>query len=383
MAKRRLVASVLAAAVFLVLLAACSSPQQTTAPSSTTDSQPEASGSGQAESPAPSPGKYDDTVLKGTGEVVISTWGGKQTEAHTAAFFDPFLEVSGIKVVPATSPGYGEIKAMVESGNIQWDIVDLESFPYFAGVKEGWYEPIDYSLVDVSTMPQDWVQPYGVPTFVFGYIVGARAEAFPDGAPQTWAEFWDVERFPGPRSLQNYPVGNLEFALLADGVKPEDLYPLDVDRAFRKLDEIKPYVKVWWESFAQPAQLLADGEVDLATAYNGRLVDLIEKGLDIELVWTTGFKSWGYWSILKGAPNKENAMKFLAFAARPEQQAAEAMNIAYGPPSPEAFQYIPEERAKMLPTHPDHADKMFTLDERWWADHLDPILERWRDWLLK
>lgn len=316
-------------------------------------------------------------------EVIVSTWGGHQTYAHKTSYFDPFTAETGIRVTPTTMPLFGRVKAMMESGNIEWDVVDLESFSYFQGVKNGYYVPLDYSMIPTKGQKKRYLQKYGAPTSFYSVILAYRKQSYPKGGnPKNWKEFWDVKNFSGRRSLQNYPVGNLEFALLADGVPPEKIYPLDIDRAFRKLDEIKPHIAVWWEAFGQPAELLANGEIDLTSSFNGRINDIQNKEIQAGIVWNGGYVDVGYWSILKGARNVKNAMKFIAFSKRPINEALAANIIAYGPSGSEASKYIPPERARELPTYEKNWKVLIKLDQEWWAENLDKMLERWRSWMI-
>src|SRR5690606_10145614 len=155
----------------------------------------------------------------------------------------------GIKVITTSPTDFGKLRAMVESGNVEWTATELDVETADLAGEMGLLEPIDLSVVDLSEYPEEAKHEYWLPRGAYATALGYRTDAFPNGEhPRTWAEFWDVERFPGPRALRNHPIDNLEFALMADGVAPEDLYPLDMERAFRKLDEIKPHITVWWES---------------------------------------------------------------------------------------------------------------------------------------
>ena len=125
-----------------------------------------------------------------------------------------------------------------------------------------------------------------------------------------------MKKFPGPRSLRNHPVDNLEAALMADGVAKDKLYPIDVDRAFKKLDQIQPHINVWWTTGQQPAQLLVDKEVVLATGWNGRFYDLIRKEAPLAIEWNGGILKQGSWVVPKGAKDQYWAMKMLAADVR-------------------------------------------------------------------
>ncbi|MFQ5939446.1 MAG: extracellular solute-binding protein, partial [Alphaproteobacteria bacterium] len=211
----------------------------------------------------------------------------------------------------------------------------------------------------------------------------------PEQAAKTWADFWNVDKFPGARSLRRSPRSNLEFARLADGAPLDRIYdllrtPEGVDRAFRKLDEIKPYVKKWWEAGAQPPQLLADGEVAYATAYNGRIYDAnVKEGQNFKVVWTGHNYTLDLYVIPKGSPNKELALKFIAFSLRPDRQAAMTDHISYGPVATAAIPLINPKVLPHLPNAPENFEQALLVDEEFWTENLEPLTERFEAWLAQ
>jgi putative spermidine/putrescine transport system substrate-binding protein len=214
-------------------------------------------------------------------EIVINIDGGSNLEALKETMFNPFEKATGHKLIYDEGANYAKLRAMVKSGNVEWDIAEAWSQDLVEILsREGVLEPIDYNIVGNGMhgvyrkdLYEEFLHPYGVADGFYTSLIGYNAEKFLEGkGPTGWKDFWDVEKFPGPRALQSGPWNNLEFALVADGVPPEELYPLDVDRAFQVLDRIKPHVKVWWTSGAQPVQLLTDKEVDMTSIWNGRLL---------------------------------------------------------------------------------------------------------------
>ena len=169
---------------------------------------------------------------------------------------------------------------------------------------------------------------------------------------------------------------------MADGVAPEDLYPLDVDRAFAKLDEIKEHIDVWWTGGAQSSQLLQSGEVDMLAGWNARLQSAIDTGAPAKLVWDQGLYSIEGWGLPKGGPNVEAARQFLAFCTRPEQQALFTDDLSYGPTNLAAYDHIPAERAAVLTTAPENLEGMVLADEGWWQENRAEMTERFNLWLL-
>jgi putative spermidine/putrescine transport system substrate-binding protein len=318
-------------------------------------------------------------------ELVVASWGGPYQEALRKAHFEPFSKRTGIKVIETTfEDPLSRIKAMVEARNVEWDVVNVGDRHVIIGAREGLLEPIDYKVVPTADLIPAAVHPYGVGSDVYANTIGYHTRRYSaQNHPRTWAEFWDLKRFPGPRSLRKVPFANLEFALLADGVPAAQLYPLDVDRAFRSLDRIKPHVTAWWTSGAQFTQLLSNGEVDLAAIWDGEVVGAIAKGAPIGVERNQGLLSGDWWAVLKGAPHRDNAMKFLAFAAQAEPQANQTKYVSYAPTNRKAFDFIDPKTAKTLTTYPDYVKGLIKADNEWWGKHNTELTERFNAWLIK
>jgi putative spermidine/putrescine transport system substrate-binding protein len=314
--------------------------------------------------------------------LMINDDGGAYDDVLRAAVWDPFEKQTGIKIQSTSPADYGKLKAMVESGNPTWDIAEIDGEDALRAVQAGLAEPIDDKVVDRSKFVSAARDPYVFSTTVYSTVFGYRTDTFPSGAPTSWKDFWDVKRFPGPRAMEDGPAGNLEFALLADGVKPDKLYPLDVDRAFKKLDEIYPSVSVWWKTGQQPIQLLVDKEVVLSTAWNTRLYNAIKKGAPLAIQWNGGLSARGSWVIPKGTKNKEYAMKLFAFMTDPKNQAQVSIGIGSSGANLDANNYIPADTLKLLPLSPENAPKQVWLNEEWWAKNGDAVNERWNKWKL-
>jgi putative spermidine/putrescine transport system substrate-binding protein len=203
-------------------------------------------------------------------------------------------------------------------------------------------------------------------------------------APTSWADFWDVKKIPGKRGMRKGARYNLEFALLADGVKPADVYKVlatkdGSDRAFRKLTELKPSIQ-WWEAGAQPAQFLVAGDVALSTVYNGRIDAANREGRNLKIYWPGGIYDLDYWVIPKGAPNKDASMKFIAFASQPATQAVYAQNIAYGPVNNQALAKLDKKVLDDLPTSPANAKEAIQMNVGFWADQGEALEKRFAAW---
>lgn len=320
-------------------------------------------------------------ALKGEGEVILASWGGAVLDAQLVAYIEPFERLTGIKVVVAESPDPSKIKAMVDTGNIEWDVVQLGLGDILA--LDGYWEEMDYSLFDTENIDSALLRPNGFAMVLFAEILAYRADAFPE-PPAGWKDFWDTERFPGSRTMPAAAqLPFLEGAVIADGVAKDEVYPIDIDRAFAAFERIKPHVVKWWESGAQPVQMLTDNEAPLAVAFNGRIAPLRAAGAPVAIQWNEGLLAEDDWAIVRGAPNRENALKFCAFCTLPEPQAAFSTLIPYGFVNGKAAELIPEVQLAELPTAPALRPMLFQRDEVWWAQNREAVIERWNEWILE
>jgi putative spermidine/putrescine transport system substrate-binding protein len=322
------------------------------------------------------------------GKVVIRTIGGSYEEANVKAIFEPFTKATGVEIVkvPAT---LGKLLAMFESGNIELDVVDAGELGVLSLSQKGALEKINYKSWKL-TNPEDFDTAIRrddmIADIYFSSVLGYNSQTFPGGKqPRSWAEFWDLKKFPGPRMLADIASGavDLEFALLADGVPRDKIYPINVDRAFKSLDRVRPSIRKFWDSGALSAQMLADKEVVLGSIWNGRLQAVADKGAPLAIEWNEAMLQTQYWAILKGAKNLENAQRFIEFACQPEIQAAHAKHIPYGPTNRQAFKSIPADVAARLPSSPEQKAKAFLQNGKWWADNRTVVSERWSQWLLQ
>jgi putative spermidine/putrescine transport system substrate-binding protein len=322
------------------------------------------------------------------GKVIIRTIGGSYEESTVKAIFEPFTKATGIEVVkvPAT---LGKVLAMHEAGNMELDVMDAGELGVFSLSQKGALDKINYKAWKL-TNPDD-IDPAVrrddmVADIFFSSVLGYNNQTFPTGKqPRNWAEFWDLKKFTGPRMLADIASGavDLEFALLADGVAKDKLYPIDVNRAFKALDRVRPSIRKFWDTGALSAQMLADKEVVLGSIWNGRLQAVADKGAPLAIEWNEAMLQTQYWAVLKGAKNADNAQRFIDFACQPENQAALAKMIPYGPSNRQAFKSIPADVAARLPSSPENRQKAFLQNGKWWADNRAMVSERWSQWLLQ
>ena len=312
-------------------------------------------------------------------EVVIASYGGSFQDAQTKAFFEPYAKATGVKVTGTTGSGYAKVKAMVESGNITWDVVSAESSAHANEVKDGLLEPIDYSVVKADGIPDQFRTKYGVGYINFGMNLAWSKDKFPNGL--TPAQFFDPS-VKGRRVVPLEPEYTLEFALLADGVKAADLYPLDVERALKVYDRIKDQI-VAYKGAADTQALIQQGEVDIAYIPNGRVNDAIKAGANWTYGWDASVSDTEWWVVVKGAPHAAEAMKFINFAVQPEQQAELTRNIPYGPTNVDALKLLDSAVAKDLPSYPDNAKLGAILDPQWWNDNRESVKTRWNTFTMQ
>src|SRR5262249_17764676 len=268
------------------------------------------------------------------GTVYVNSYGGVWESSWRKAFFEPFTAQTGIAVKTVPGVSFAKLKAQAQTRHFEWDVVNLGDVEYAQAVLEGLLEKVDKEAAKTDQLPPHMVREYGITSYSLGTNLVYRKDKFPNGGPRSWADFWDVKKFPGTRSLYVNPVRTLIFALLADGVPRDKLYPLDVDRAFKKLDAIKPHIKVGWTQGNQSQHLLRDGEVDMMAIWNARASELAAQGVPVELVWNGAHISITMWGVAKGAPNRKLAWEFIQFAVQPKQQAEFCNRLFYGPTNP-------------------------------------------------
>jgi len=322
------------------------------------------------------------TVLRSqTRSLVIATTGGKTEEALKKAVFEPYTKKTGIEIV-TTSTVYAKVKSMVEANAIEWDVVSADAAIAASFGAQGLLEKLDFGVIDKSALiagvPRDHYIPFDVAAAVIGWSTKSIKS---DAAPKSWAEMWDQQKYKGRRGLWKQPFQTLEIALMADGVDKDKLYPLDIERALRSLDKLKPNL-YWWSTGAQSTQILLDDEVPLAMGWNGRLYDPRAEGGSLDFTLNQSLFVANAMQVLKGAKNKGAAMEFIAFALQPEQQAAYAKLIPYGPVNKNALALLPPERLKDVPSSEMNIGKGVFQDYDWWAENGGKITSRFNQWLL-
>jgi putative spermidine/putrescine transport system substrate-binding protein len=337
--------------------------------------------------------------------LTVVSWGGAYTNSQIEAYHKPFEAETGIKISSVDyNGGIAEVKTQVEGNNQFWDVVDMEVADAVRACDEGLLETIDPAVLppapDGTPAANDFVPhgitPCAVTSILFSHIAAFDTTKFPaTSQPSTISDFFNTAKFPGKRGLRKTsPKINMELALRADGVAGADVYaalgtPEGQARAFAKLDSIRKDV-VWWEAGAQPPQLLADGEVAMTTAYNGRIFDaqMTEKK-PFKIIWDGQIQELDVLAIVKGAKNKDAALEFIKFATGTQRLADQARYIAYGPARKSSFPLVSTHAATgvemkpHMPNAPENETNAIQVDFQWWADHQEELNQRWAAWLAK
>ncbi len=322
------------------------------------------------------------------GPLIIASYGGYWQEVLQQSMFVPYAAESSREVIDEIYNGqYQPMLDQAALGVTRWDLVNVEGNMVILGEDDGILERIDYSVVDSLDLIPEARHSHGVGVMTWSWILAYSKSAFPQTAPNSWADFFDIDRFPGSRGLQKDPRRVLEAALLADGVSEAQLYPLNVDRALAKLDQLIADLGaegdelVWWSAYAEPAGLINNGTVVMTPGTNGRILQAIEAGgTDIAYTWSGGIIDLDWWVVMKDTPNKKAAMEFLKFASSVQAQRQMSTLISYGPVNPDALALLPATVREKLPTHPANLDAQLFFDTEWWSANYESVLVRWNQW---
>lgn len=309
-----------------------------------------------------------------SGQMIAAVGGGKLEDAYRATLFDPWKAKTGIDIITAANEG-AQLKAMVEQGRTEWDLIQGPAEALVVYANEGLLEPLDYSGIDRDKIVPEAMHEHFVLTDLAAYHVAWNTNNVKADPPKNWVELWALD---GRISLWQRPFQTLEAALLADGVEPASLYPLDLDRAFASLDKVKSKL-VWWNKGAQGAQLLLDGEVDAGAIWNGRVFEPKMSGAPVDYSFDQAILVSDAWAVPKGAPNKDKAMEMIALLMSPQVQADFAKAIPYGPTNQDALALLGDDVKANLPAV--GADTVL-LDVNYWAENGADATERFNKWLL-
>jgi len=329
--------------------------------------------------------------------LTIASFGGQYTASQKKSQYDPFTASTGVTIKSVDyNGGLAELTAQVRSGTVSWDVVDVELQDLDRGCADGLFEKIDPAQMPAGSDGVPAIADFvtgslhdcGVGTVIWSNVLAFSDPVFPDAKPSRIEDFFDLERFPGRRGLPKRPHAILEWALMADGVAPSEVYrvlatPEGLDRAFAKLDTVKDHA-VFWETGAQMIQLLADGEVALSAAYNGRVQSAIsEDAKPLKIIWDRQIWNADYYAVVAGTGAKGRALDFIRFATGTVPLAEQTKYIAYGPVRRSSQPLIAPAIAATLPTAPANFSNALAFDAAWWTSHGEAINERYSAWLVQ
>lgn len=317
--------------------------------------------------------------------LVVRDPAGTWRPALTDAYYAPFEKATGVKInaVAAEHDPTAMIKAQVDTRNFQWNVAVLTLAAHAVLPADKYFEELDMTGPDVAELIPQARQATWMGHDVYATVLAYSKDKFGKAPPQSWNDFWDTGKFRGRRAMRKHAFDTIEPTLLADGVPADKLYPLDLDRAFRKLDKVKKNVDVWWTGGAQASQLIQSGEVDLCITWNGRAQAAIDGGANYGLMWNQAVWGLDGWVIPKGNPQVKLAREFVKFCANARRQAVFSKALAYGPVNPKAFAFISKERADILPTNPDYFKTMVLQDPVGWGPVKDKAVEMFDAWVAR
>lgn len=322
-------------------------------------------------------------------ELVVVATGGAFEQALRKNFYEPFTEQTGIRIRPVAASNaetWTKVKAMREANAIGWDIVT--AWPEDLVAQADSLAVLDCSkLTNLAAQAVEGAcTDRGLLRTMGGVTIVYDTKRFAQGGPQNWADFWDVKRFPGPRAMPNAgaPWWPLMAALMADGVPRDKLFPLDLDRAFKKLDELRPSIAVWWRTGDQSMQLLRSGEAVMSMMWSGNGFVLKDQGVPAAVVWNEAVPNIAYWSVLKGGANEDKVYSFLNYyLTRPEAHLAFADAFKYDTSNRNVLSLLPPEERGARGSAPENMAKMAVMDAAWIAANRGAVIERWNRWLSK
>ncbi|MFB9791040.1 polyamine ABC transporter substrate-binding protein [Shinella granuli] len=319
-------------------------------------------------------------------DLTVVGFGGATQDVMRETLFKPYQDKAGTPLLEESyTGGIAKVKAMVETGTTTWDVVQMDENEMILACDQGLLEPFDWASLPNSA---DIIAPAksdcGVGAFVWSKILAYDGDK--TSGVTSWADFWNLDKWPGKRGLRKQARMTLEIALLADGAKPEELYDIlatreGQDRAFAKLDAIKPSIQ-WWESGAQPMEWLASGEVTMTSAYNGRVIAANQQGRHFRMSWTNQLYAMDFWAIPKGG-NRDQAFDIVNFMTSPEPQKAFAEKMVYGVTNARAMDSIAADIKPQLPTAEENMAGALAVSTPFWVDHEEELQQRFNRWVAQ
>ena len=370
----------LIAATAGLLVAACAGAESP-APSAAPPAEPSTGTSAAPASAAPAADVCTNPAPAAPGTTLtFASYGGVYQKAQRQAWLEPYAKLTGVQWTESEDSANATIKAQVESGQVTWDVVDVGN-DFGLERNADVLEPLDFSLIHKDEILPGFVGPYRVADITYGIVLAYRSDLTGGQVPQGWADFFDLKKFPGKRGMYDYSAGGIfEVALMADGVAPKDLYPLDIPRAIRKLDTIKDQL-VFWPGGAKSQELIGSGEVTMSLMWNGRAWSA--KHLDnkpVEIQWNQQILTADYFVVPKGTPNKDEAMKFIAWATCAQNSAGPSQFIPYGPTNVNA-KPAPDKVPDLAVSNVNDTTAYF--DDEWVVENAQALDDAYNAWKTK
>lgn len=320
--------------------------------------------------------------------LTVTMWGGGAQEAHVATVFEPWAEEVGMTIRQDAPTDYAQLDAMIAAGDPSWGVVEVEPNYSANACADGRLELLSDEVLAAAAAAEvdpDQVTECGIPILQYTFSIAYNTDTFSDSHPTNWEEFFDVEQFPGKRGFWRYVTGGVfEAALLADGVAAADLYPLDLDRAFAKLDTIKEHI-VWYDTGDEQVQLVASGEAPLVQAWNGRITQAAAEGQPVANEYNENLISYDHVVIPAGYANAERAQEWMVwFLENPEAQSNQAVESGYGPASPLALDYLDADvMSDLAGSDVVNGVSAGVIDYDYWAEQYAPVTERFNVWVAQ
>ncbi|MFZ5672924.1 MAG: ABC transporter substrate-binding protein [Pseudomonadota bacterium] len=313
------------------------------------------------------------------GDVTVAVGGGVIQEVGRETLWGPAGRTLGLTVKEETiNDAYAAVKLQAAANAVTYDLVQTNAFQAEKGGREGLFLPLDYGVIDKTDFIEGTAQKYCISALIFSWVMAWNKDTYAGNEPKDWADFWNVEKFPGKRAMRNDPEAQLEIALLADGVPMDKVYEVlksegGLKRALDKIDQLRPHIAVWWNSGAQHAQLMKDKEVDMSVGWNARFEAVKKDGAPVDYTFNQGIMSMDCWAVPAGAPHAADAMRMINEMSKPEAQAKFSVGVKYGAANKRAYEtgLIPDEVSKKLPTYPDNAKSQLAQQNDWWVEHVE------------
>lgn len=327
----------------------------------------------------PQAGAQDNTI-------VFAGWGGDWQKAERTHFFQSFEKETGIRVIDVPDVNLAKIKAMVDTNNVEWDVVQaLGMWVADEASADTLFERLEYSKINADGVPKEFLPPHGAAVATFAMVLAYNTNSFANKPhPTKWQDLWDFEKFPGKRGMINEPRYSLEIGLMGQGIPKGKLYPLDVEASLKHWAKNKDKI-LWWDQWPQSITLLASGELDMSLSSQGRVTSLLSKepNAPVSMVWDGGIMTIDFLAIPKGSKRKENAQKLISWMLDPKRQAEYAKATGVGPSNIKALDLLDDKTKQIIPSYHYAKGELVAFDNAWWAKNRDEMTKRWNRWKLQ